>query len=508
MGKKSRVKKSHDIEKESVQIQKAAKKKATRKTSIIIIAAIVAFFIVLAAVLATVSAVANSGNNLRNKVSLSTEHIKIDNAMLSYYFYNNFYSFLNTSSSYPSQMGLNTSLSLKAQEYASGETWFDYFMNQTITSLKPVLVLAEAAKVNGIELDEDDKAQIEENISNIKSQAKEYNVSEEKYLFASYGQGVKESDVRRALEVYMLASKQSDALSDSISVTDDEISKYFDENKKDYMCVDYKMFSMSKESYFAKDTIDDKSDAAIEAMANKLASVKSEEEFDAAVKEYLEAAYKNQGKEYTEDDISEAIAQTAYQKEYNDSTDLSTWAFDEARKVGDTKIIKDSEEGNYDIYYLTATAYKDEYTTKTAIQILFKPGNYESDEKAKEAADKVMAEWNASDKTKETFEKLAEKYNEDSVSLYENISNNLTTDFEKWCYDENRKPGDVDMVKTYYGYHIVYFVGDGMVAWQAQVKSTLTSKKYNNTIEQYEKDYPITENKKNFDGVSGKNPSI
>ena len=30
--------------------------------------------------------------------------------------------------------------------------------------------------------------------------------------------------------------------------------------------------------------------------------------------------------------------------------------------------------------------------------------------------------------------------------------------FNDWCFDESRQPGDTGIVKTNYGYHIMYFV--------------------------------------------------
>ena len=32
------------------------------------------------------------------------------------------------------------------------------------------------------------------------------------------------------------------------------------------------------------------------------------------------------------------------------------------------------------------------------------------------------------------------------------------TEFNDWCFDASRKPGDTGIVKTSYGYHVMYFV--------------------------------------------------
>ena len=35
----------------------------------------------------------------------------------------------------------------------------------------------------------------------------------------------------------------------------------------------------------------------------------------------------------------------------------------------------------------------------------------------------------------------------------------MVTEFNNWIFDDARKAGDVEIVKTSYGYHIMYFVG-------------------------------------------------
>jgi len=44
----------------------------------------------------------------------------------------------------------------------------------------------------------------------------------------------------------------------------------------------------------------------------------------------------------------------------------------------------------------------------------------------------------------------------------------MVEEFENWIYDEARKAGDTGVVKTDYGYHVMYFIGDGLPAWQAE----------------------------------------
>ena len=43
----------------------------------------------------------------------------------------------------------------------------------------------------------------------------------------------------------------------------------------------------------------------------------------------------------------------------------------------------------------------------------------------------------------------------------------------EWCFDSERQIGDVDIVRTDYGYHIVYFDGNGEEIWRYGCESSL-----------------------------------
>ncbi len=97
------------------------------------------------------------------------------------------------------------------------------------------------------------------------------------------------------------------------------------------------------------------------------------------------------------------------------------------------------------------------------------------------------------DKTEEAFGKLAEEKSSDTGSvgentlgggLYEGIEKGkMVAPFENWIYDEARKSGDVEIIMTNYGWHIMYFVKQhDEPAWKAAARETLGAKAY----EEYE----------------------
>lgn len=82
---------------------------------------------------------------------------------------------------------------------------------------------------------------------------------------------------------------------------------------------------------------------------------------------------------------------------------------------------------------------------------------------AKTKAEELLAEYEKNP-TEENFADLATKNSTDPGSasnggLYEDVyPGQMVETFNDWCFDESRQPGDTGIVKTDYGYHIMYFV--------------------------------------------------
>ena len=80
-------------------------------------------------------------------------------------------------------------------------------------------------------------------------------------------------------------------------------------------------------------------------------------------------------------------------------------------------------------------------------------------------AERIVKQWEEGEATEESFATLANTYSEDGGSnttggLYEDIhiDASFVPEFKNWAIDFNRKPGDVEIVQTTFGYHIMYFV--------------------------------------------------
>ncbi len=115
----------------------------------------------------------------------------------------------------------------------------------------------------------------------------------------------------------------------------------------------------------------------------------------------------------------------------------------------------------------------------------------------------VVAEWEAGSKTEEAFGELAAAHSQDGNAaqggLYENVyPGQMVAEFNDWCFDSARKVGDYGVVKTQFGYHLIYFSGvSDTYEWYAAAEqdylSELSNKIENEIKERYPLEYDLTD---------------
>lgn len=92
-------------------------------------------------------------------------------------------------------------------------------------------------------------------------------------------------------------------------------------------------------------------------------------------------------------------------------------------------------------------------------------------------AQRIYDEWQTGDRSQDSFAQYAMDYSVDGSAsvggLYEDVyQGQMVENFENWCFDAARKPGDHGLVRTQYGYHIMYYVGDTQI-WYATAETDL-----------------------------------
>ena len=64
----------------------------------------------------------------------------------------------------------------------------------------------------------------------------------------------------------------------------------------------------------------------------------------------------------------------------------------------------------------------------------------------------------------------------------------MVAPFEEWSFDDARKAGDYGLVKTDYGYHVMYYV-DSRLVWYTTAKKDLLVEKGNEFLQSVVDDY-------------------
>lgn len=124
-------------------------------------------------------------------------------------------------------------------------------------------------------------------------------------------------------------------------------------------------------------------------------------------------------------------------------------------------------------------------------------------EACQEKAQALLDEWLAGEATEDTFAQMATKHTQDPGSketggLYENVyEGQMVEEFENWCFDESRKTGDYGLVKTPYGYHIMYFCEEEP-EWIYYCRNAILDEKASDIVKAASELYTLTENYENI----------
>ena len=200
--------------------------------------------------------------------------------------------------------------------------------------------------------------------------------------------------------------------------------------------------------------------------------------------EAIEEAYKKAEGDSSLDRLNAAIAglvpgDSATEQSNVTGSSISIapdWLRDSSREAGDVTFEENSAGTGYHVVVFL-NRDDNHYRTVSVRHILIKAepsedGSYTDEAKAaaKARAEEILAEFEAGDRTEDSFAALANEYSEDAGSntnggLYENIhKGQMVKEFNDFCFDDN-KAGDTAIVYgesgSYAGYHVMYYVGQG-----------------------------------------------
>lgn len=492
----------------------------------------IAGIVVAVALVVSIAVLVIQGFVAPNAAAMTIGSEKIYSHELNYYYINAYSNFVNqVGTEYASQLfGLDTSKSLKTQTYYadSSMSWHDYFLSTAKTSAQQIHMLSDAAKAEGVTLNEEYEAYVQDEMSGLADYVAENGYSMDSYLSAMYGKRMDQAEYERLVRNGYLASQYSEAKSEefSSSYTDDDLTSYYNEHKNDFDLVTYRRYLVTaKTEDGMTDTQKNEALNAARATAEAMANAStSEAEFIAQVvtqknKENAEAAANTaEGEESTTpteytgdqaetDTLQSEVTYSSFSTTNESSKAQAEWLFDEARTTGNVTTI-DTTTGTYVFFFMERSRH--DYNTVDVRHILVSFDSFDAEgnpiaddaentdentdsqtettdaqkEAAKAEAERILAEWKDGAATEESFGELAKQYTDDSNGeqggLYEQVyQGRMVTNFNDWIFGSGREPGDSGVISTDYGYHVMYFVGENDPYWMVQVRSAKASADYN-----------------------------
>lgn len=101
----------------------------------------------------------------------------------------------------------------------------------------------------------------------------------------------------------------------------------------------------------------------------------------------------------------------------------------------------------------------------------------------------ILKKYLDGEQTEDAFAALAVEHSSDSNAadggIYEDVEvGKMVAPFEDWALAEGRKYGDVGIVETTYGYHIMFFIGTETTTWSDTIRADLAAEDFNKFAEE------------------------
>ncbi|MBO5064881.1 MAG: peptidylprolyl isomerase [Clostridia bacterium] len=513
-------------EQRKARLAKAAKKKKSGKGSKVLTILFKVFVILLVAALALffVGKQLIGTFFLPQKVLTAATYNEVELTVAEYNYY--YMSLFNRAVSVSQQYDqtyqgygssyFDTSVDPAEQDYPGEDapenvkTWADYFKHTASESgllMKSLYNMSEEAKADGFAVTEEQQKEIDEQISqaieNLKTRAEEEDFSLDNYISRICGEGLTEESYKELLERDMIAQYYNEWYQEKAKedISIEEVNTYYNAHKTEIDTATIRFFSVSyaEATEGSTDPVYTKEQA--KARADQfVAKVTDEASFIAASKEFAPESMKES---YADDSVTlqKNITKTAMTQL---SEDFANWIFDAKRVAGNIAAFDVESQQAYCIAYIVSPAAKDTgiasadvrhilvqaETTATGSDGSSEPLSdaqvEENFAKAKTEAEAILAEWKAGKATEETFKALATEKTDDPGSketggLYEDITaeSQYVPEFLDWSL-ASHKPGDTGIIKTSYGYHIMYYVGaDETQKWESDVRTAIATETYN-----------------------------
>ena len=342
-------------------------------------------------------------------------------------------------------LGLDVTKPLNEQvkDTKTGMTWEEYFVKDALYAWHRYQALVDEAKSVGYQMPGEFKKYFAELEDSMKEAAKKDGYeSVDAMLQESLGPNVTFEDYYNYLEIYYIAKLYFAEVTSKLVYTDTELEAYFEENKEALA-----QYGITKDSGNLVD------------LRNILVMPMTSKDED--------------GNTVITDDAWENCLSKA-------QTILDTWKAGDKTEDSFAALAerKSEDESNYENGGLMEYVGKNDWVEVDVRHILITPeGGKKSEdgttitysekewEDCCKAAQTLLDEYLAGEKTEERFGDLANKHSDDNDGavtnggLYEDVyRGEMVAAFDEWIFDDSRVPGETGLVKTEFGYHVMYFV--------------------------------------------------
>ncbi len=396
------------------------------------------------------------------------------------------------------QQVMNDTAKMLLQVTDEGDVTWDQFLKEyAVKQLSLRAMVVKAAEANGMGADDAIKAEVQETISSLKESLKPEGYSLKSYLKLAYGQGMTPSLFEEMLTADEVASHYMQHYEESLTYTVDELEADYQEHPATFDVASY-------EYIYFKGSAPSTTDAdgnTVQPTEEESAAAKNAAA--AAAKAALERYQNGESLAEISEDFKDLGTYGSVDAGSNNGSAMSAWVFDSARTAGEGAVVED-DPNSYVVVFRSIG--REEYNTVDVRHILFLVDSssldkdsetYDADlqalkDGAKAKAEDALAQWQSTSGTEDAFAALANELSEDGASntkggLYTKITKGqMVAEFNDWCFDPARKTGDTGIVYnegSYTGYHVMYFVGQDVPAWQVAVENHKASEDYNTWTE-------------------------
>ena len=438
------------------------------------------------------------------------------------------------------QSDYNTELAPEEQYYneAEGVTYADYFLDQALEALRRDTMLVSEAKAAGATLSNAGLASVADNLDALHMYSTQSGYSESAYLKLLYGQYMTKSMFKELLSNSILANEYAQAKQKEFTYSEDQLNTYYEEHKADLDSYDYSYCYINGQAQSTTDEDGNTVEPTEEETAAALAEAKAKADAMVAAIQggysFNDAAVEN---------LDEEAAEPFKDADYNHSVSVlgqnldnsyKAWLQDEARYEGEVASLE-SGSGYYVVQFLGREKSEDTYqtinyrnilvlseTTDTEVPVTDASAvtdeNADTEEAtetqtvslpseeqlaaAKEKAEGLLSDFEAGDKSAESFGTLAEANSDDEVTKADGGLNeganksDLSADLSDWLFAADRKAGDTTVLEykddsgRVMGYQILFVESLGDIAWRYAATTALQSADYDDWFTETEENYP------------------